>query len=243
MNSNRTQSVVRRRRNLRQRKKGKRVRNNERPSGGLEYPYPTSKPITVINTTDGSAQAAAAGYCLLECPLSDPTLAVFAGGTGAFSTAITGISDMAAYSLARVKSTTIEVSGCSLETTTILTIVVVFSDVRLSTIPINTYLLAKACQIGYLHTKPRKIAVSTGNSAFNLQAITLTPKKVVGDKMVYNDRDFITTVNPAHVAPNQEHWCTIIVTSPSGTIFITNGLDLSITVTQKVHAFSRLPGF
>ncbi len=60
--------------------------------------------------------------------------------------------------------------------------------------------------------------------------------------MPFTDRDFVTVVNPAHTAPNQEWWCALICTSVGSGTNLTNGMDVSITLTQYVEAFSRLIG-
>ncbi len=220
--------------------KGRRV-PRQRLKGPLLRTYPVSKMIKVTTTTDGSAQAAAAGFCVLEARLGDPTDAGFSGGTGGLSTATTGIADMAAYALARVRSAIIEISGASLETGAVVGVNLIFSDTQPSTV-ITTYALAKAAALTYLHTPLKKVAVSTGNSAFKYAPVRVTAREVIGDIMPETDRDFVTVVNPSHTAPNQEWWTALIVTSVSSGTNLTNGLDLNLTVTQNVEAFSRLIG-
>jgi hypothetical protein len=216
-------------------------RNPERPSSGIERPFPARKSITVITTSDGSLQAAAASFVVAETRLADPTAAGLSGGSGAFTTASVGISDMTAYALARVKSAMIEVSGSSLESGAVLAINLIFSDTQPSTV-ITTYALAKAAQIGYLHTPVRKIGINSGNSNFRFAPITVSARRVIGDVIPTTDRDFVTQVNPSHSAPVQEWWAALLVTSVSGATDITNGLDISFTLTQRVEAFSRLIG-
>lgn len=239
MNSNFPNNDKKPRRNRRRRNNG--VRTNFSRIGGLENPFPTRKIIKVVTTTDGSAQAAAASFCVLEARLADPTNAGFSGGTGGLTVATAGIADMAAYALARVRSATVEVSGASLETGALVSANLIFSDVQPSTV-VTTYALAKAAAISYYHTPLRKIAVSTGNSAFRFSPVTVTAQKVIGDVMPTTDRDFVTVVNPAHTAPSQEWWCALIVTSVGAATNLTNGLDVNLTVTQMVEAFSRLVG-
>jgi len=221
----------------------KRNNNNENPSRGLERPFPNRKMIKVITTSDGSAQNTAAGYAVIECDLADPTNAGFASGvgTGAFTVATSGISDMASYALARVKSVTIEVSGTSNDTSAVIACDLIFSDTRPST-GITSFALAKSAQINFLHTPIRKIAIAAGNSAFRFRPITVSARQVIGDIMPTTDRDFVTVVNPSHTAPNQTWWCALIVTSIATGTNLTNGLEVSLTVTQKVEAFSRLIG-
>jgi hypothetical protein len=197
--------------------------------------------IRVVTTTDGSCQAAAAGFAVIEFRLADPTNAGASGGTGGFTVASTGIADMAAYALARVRSAKIEVSGASLETGALVSVNLIFSDTQPSTV-ITTYALAKAASISYMHTPLIKVAVSTGNSAFKFLPVVVNARSVVGDLMPVTDRDFVTVVNPAHTAPNQEWWGALVITSVSSGTNLTNGLDVNITVTQEVEAFSRLPG-
>jgi len=228
------------RRVVKNRRKRK-IKNNDNMRFGLERPFPSKKNIKVITTSDGSAQAVAAGFVVIECRMADPTNAGFGGGTGAFTVATAGILDMSAYALARVKSSTIEVSGSSNETAAIVAANLIFSDTQPSTV-ITTYALAKAAQVGYMHTPIRKIAVLTGNSAFRFPPITVSARNVIGDLMPTTDRDFVTQVNPSHSAPVQEWWCALIATSVSAATNLTNGLELSMTNTQDLEAFSRLVG-
>lgn len=207
----------------------------------LETPFPDKRMIKVVTTSDGSIQAAAAGFAVIEFRLADPTNAGVSGGTGAFTTATAGIADMSAYALARVRSAKIEYSGASLETGALVSTNMIFSDTQPSTV-ITTYALAKAAMIGYRHTPIIKVAVSTGNSAFEYPPVTVTARQIIGDVMPTTDRDFVTTVNPAHVAPSQEWWGAVIVTAVSSGTNLTNGLDVNITITQTVEAFSRLVG-
>jgi len=216
-------------------------KNNNHLLRGLDHPFPQEKMIVVITTSDGAAQAAAAPFAVIEARLADPTNSGFSGGSGAFVVATAGILDMAAYALARVKTATVMVSGTSNDPGAVCAISLIFSDTQPSTV-ITTFALAKAAQIGYLSTPVRKIAVSTGNSAFQIPPITLTARQVIGDIMPYSDRDFVTTVNPAHSAPVQEWWTACVVTSVNAATNLTNGLDLSITVTSRVEAASRLIG-
>lgn len=229
------------RRKQKRTKRRRPTKNPERPSSGIERPFPARKQIKVITTSDGSIQAAAASFAVVETQLADPTAAGLTGGTGAFTTAVVGLTDMASYALARVKSAMVEVSGSSLESGAVLAINLIFSDVRPSTV-ITSYALAKAAQVGYLHNPIRKIGINSGNSNFRFAPIIVTARRVIGDIMPTTDRDFVTQVNPTHSAPVQEWWCALIVTSVSGGTVITNGLDVSFTLTQRVEAFSRLIG-
>lgn len=219
----------------------KRRLRNEKLKRGLERPYPVRKMIRVVTTSDGSAQAAAAGYAVIEARCADPVNAGFGGGTGTFTVATTGILDMAAYALARVRSVTVEVSGSSNETGAIVAACMIFADTQPSTV-ITSFALAKAAQISYLHTPIKKIAVLSGNSAFRISPITIRARRVIGDVIPATDRDFVTLVNPSHTAPSQQWWCAYIVTSIASGTNLTNGLELSLTMTQKVEAFSRLIG-
>jgi len=217
--------------------------NLEKLSRGLERPFPDRRMIKVITTTDGSAQNSAAGYAVIECRLADPTNTGFANGvgTGTFTIATAGIADMAAYSLARVRSATVEVSGTSNDTSAVIACNLIFSDTQPSTV-ITTFALAKAAQINYFHTPIRKIAIAAGNSAFRFAPCTVSARQVIGDVMPITDRDFVTVVNPSHSAPVQEWWCALVVTSIASGTNLTNGLEVSLTVTQLVEAFSRLVG-
>jgi len=232
-------NVNSRKRFVRRRRQG--PNNNENPDRGLERPFPVKRVIKVITTSDGSAQAVAAGFAVIEARMADPTNSGFGGGTGAFVVATTGISDMASYALARVLTATVEVSGANLDTGAVIACSLMFSDTQPSTV-ITTFALAKAAQVGYLHMPVKKVAVSTGNAAFRFPPITVTARQVIGDVMPTTDRDFVTVVNPAHSAPVQEWWAALVVTSPSAVTNLTNGLDVSLTVTSRVEAFSRLVG-
>ncbi len=197
--------------------------------------------IKVVTTSDGSIQAAAAGFAVVEFRLADPTNAGCSGGTGSFTTATAGIADMAAYALARVKSARIELTGSSLETGAVISYNIIFADTQPSTV-ITTYALAKAASVGYYHTPINKVAVISGNSKFTIPPFVVKPEDVIGDIMPTTDRDFVTVVNPSHTAPSQEWWGAILVMSVGSGTNLTNGMDVSLTITQTVEAFSRLVG-
>jgi len=148
---------------------------------------------------------------------------------------------MAAYALSRVKRITVELVGTSLEAGAVQSVNVIFSDTQPSTV-ITSYALARAAQISYLHTPVRKIGVNVGNSTFKIIPITTTPAKIIGDKMPNTDRDFVTQINPSHSAPVQEVWTAVVLTSANSSTNITNGLDITFTITAQVEAFSRLVG-
>jgi len=208
---------------------------------GIERPFPPSRTIKVITTTDGSIQDTANPFVIVESRLADPTAAGFSGGSGAFVIARTGILDMAAYALARVRRVTVEFSGSSLEPNAIINVNMIFSDTQPSTI-ITSFALAKSGAINFLHTPLRKIAVVSGNSAFRMTPVSITARQVIGDIMPITDRDFVTAVNPIHSAPVQEWWVGVIVTAVNGALNVINGLDVNLTITQEVEAFSRLIG-
>jgi len=209
--------------------------------GTLERPFPAKRMIKVVTTSDGSVQAAAAGFVVIEARLADPTNAGFSGGTGAFSVNSTGIADMTAYALARVQSIVLECTGTNLDTGAVVAFNFIFSDVQPSTV-ITTYALAKAAQTSYLHTPIRKLAIASGNSSFKIPPVRVTPRQVIGDIMPTTDRDFVTVVNPSHTAPSQEWWVALVCTSVASGTNLTNGMDVNITLTQDVEAFSRLVG-
>lgn len=220
------------------------ITNNNRPRKvpvGLERPYPSKKMIKVVTTSDGTAQAAAASFCVLDFRLMDFTNSILAGGTGAFINATTGLTDMSAYALGRSVLSRVKVSGSSYEGVNIDSINIVFSDTQVST-TVATFAQAKAAALSGLHTPIRKIPTTTGNPAFSLPMIKVSPLKILGDEMVLADRDFVTTVNPVAAAPNQEVWGAIIVTATNAATNLVLGLDISFMITTTVEAFSRLPG-
>jgi hypothetical protein len=207
----------------------------------LERAYPYKKMIKIITTSDGPVQAALASFAVINFRLMDFTNSILAGGTGAFLSATTGLADMTAYALGRTVLCKIKITGSSYEGVNIDSINVVFSDTQVST-TVATFAQAKAAAISGLHTPIKKIPTTTGNPAFSLPKIKIAPYTVLGDTMVLTDRDFVTTVNPVAVAPNQEIWGAIIVTATNAATNLVLGLDVSFTIISTVEAFSRLPG-
>lgn len=212
-----------------------------RPTG-VSRTLPSKKRVTVVTTSEGSVQAAAAGFAACPFRLMDPTNAGLSGGTGSFVVSSpVGLADATAYATIRVKKIRIEATVSSLETATTLTFGIVFNDTDVSA-STTTFAQAKANAIGLLHTAPEKIPPIGGNTKYTMPPVTLTPLDIVQDLSVLADRDFVTTINPSHTAPNQEAWGCVIVNTPGSGINLTNGLDVTLTVTQFCVAKSRLPG-
>jgi len=207
---------------------------------GFERPFPSSKILNLVNTSDGAMQATAASFAVIESRLMSLAQQGFAGGTGVFVTTNTGLIDASAYALGRALKFKFEASVVSIEGANIDAMTLIVSDTQPST-TITTYALAKAASINYLHTPIRKVAVASGNTAFQLST-SVTPRGIINDPSVDNDRDFVCTLNPAAAVSTQELWAAFIVTGVSAATLLTLGLDLSVTITTQYKAYSRLPG-
>lgn len=224
--------------------KNRRRRNNNRPvgvraSGPLIREFPSTKEIVSVVNIDGAAQDTGNTFVVCDFRLMDFSVSTLAGGTGAFTAAYTGIADMTAYALGRSRSFEIDVDGASAEGVNFLTVGLAFSDTQISTTA-TTNALAHRAMVSGLHIKPLKLSIVTGQPRFNIRKFRLTPEQIVGDRMVQFDRDFVSTINPAHVAPNQELWGALIVTTTG--VNLTLGLVLNMVISTRVHASSRLPG-
>jgi hypothetical protein len=221
-----------------------RRRRNQRPTGvGAGSPlireFPPTKEIVSVVNIDGAAQDTANTFVVCDFRLMDFSVSTMAGGTGAFTAAYTGIADMTAYALGRARSFEIDLDGTSAEGTNLLTVGLAFSDTQISTVA-TTNALAHSSMISGLHIKPFKLSTTTGQPRFNVRKFRLTPEQIVGDRMVQFDRDFVSTINPAHVAPNQELWGALIVATTGANL--TLGCFVNCVITTRVHASSRLPG-
>lgn len=224
--------------------KNRRRRNNKRPTGvragsPLIREFPSTKEIISVVNIDGAAQDTGNTFVVCDFRLMDFSVSTLTGGTGAFTAAYSGIADMTAYALGRSTSFEIDIDGASAEGVNFLTVGLAFSDTQISTTA-TTNALAHQAMISGLHVKPLKLSIVTGQPRFNIRKFRLTPLEIVGDRMVLSDRDFVSTVNPAHVAPNQELWGAVIVTTTGANL--TLGLVLNMVISTRVHASSRLPG-
>lgn len=219
----------------------RRDKNTTTLSRGLERPFPTKRRLKCVAITDGAAQAAAASFAVIESRLMSLASLGFSGGTGTFTTSITGLLDSSAYALGRARKFNIKTSVVSAEATQIDSICLIFADTQPSTV-ITTYTLARAAAVSYLHTPIKRLPIVSGNSAYNMQVVDITAMQVLGDSSIIDDRDFICTLNPAPANSPQEIWAAFIVTSSTGLVNLVTGLSMTIELTVDYEAFSRLPG-
>lgn len=221
-------------------KKIQRTKNRSNQMVGLLRPFPPSKQLRCVALTDGIAQAAAS-FVVIESRLMSLAQLGFAGGTGPFTTAITGLLDASAYALARARSFYIKISVVGAEAANIDSICCIFSDTQPSTV-ITSYPLARAAAVSYLHTPMKRLAVALGNPAYDIPDIKVSAVQILSDPSISDDRDFVCTLNPVAAVSPQELWAAIIVTSTGPLTNLVQGVQMSVTNTVDYEAFSRLPG-
>jgi hypothetical protein len=166
---------------------------------------------------------------------------VMSGGTSTVTTSTIGLADSTAYALGRAKSFKLLVSGVSLEPTNTLAIGFIFSDTQPSTV-ITTRTLAVAAATGYLHTPIQELGIASGMGKFKTRPLVVSARNIVADPSIADDNDFVCTLNPVAANSVQEVWLAAILTSQATGTLIAAGISITIELTTKYRAFSRLPG-
>jgi len=183
---------------------------------------------------------AANPFLIAEMRLMDPTTPALTGGAGPVTSVSTGLADFSAFALCRVKHIAVRLKMNSYEGTQNLHAVCFFSDTQPSTV-ITTYLLSITAATNYLMSKEVDMGVASGQSKSGPIAISASTKQILRDNMVLNDRDFVCTINPAHIAPNQQLWFGLVLYNAITTTNIVNGVSITLEASLRVHGFSRLP--
>lgn len=221
-------------------RKNKPRKNNNNESSGFLRPFPASRLLNLMVKTDGPLQAAAP-FLVVESRLMSLAGQGFLGGTGTLTTSITGLIDASAYALGRALNFKFEASIVSAEGVQIDAITLILSDTQPSTV-ITSYALAQSATINYLHTKTRKLGIVSGNPVFQMNNLKTSPRQIVKDNIIADDRDFVCTLFPAAANAAQELWAAFILTSTTAATNLTTGVDITVTIQTRYKAFSRLPG-
>ncbi len=233
-----------------------RKRNNTRQNDGVPdgsqfsvfrtipiTPYITMSSVksTVQMKSTGQVLDATSPFVVCETPLNGPSLFAMTGGTGAINNVVTGLGTYTPFALGRVLRIACVVNLSSFESVQDLQAVLIFSDTQPSTV-ITTYSLACGASRNYMSSRCATMGINSGQSKSGPLFLNSTCRRILCDQMIADDRDFVATLNPAPVPPNQELWMALILFNSVAATNITFGCSLNAEFTFLLHGFSRLPG-
>jgi len=193
----------------------------------------------LVVKTVGQLVDVANNFVVAEARLLAPSNPAMSGGTGIFTTVLTGLLDFSPYALGRVNYITTKVMLNTFEATNNLHAVCFFSDTQPTTV-ITTYALALSASTNYLQSVQTIMGVAAGDSKSGTMTLRSSTKRILRDNMISDDRDFVATLNPIPSPPNQEVWLGIVLFNTTA-LNIASGVSVDVETVLRLKAFSRLP--
>jgi hypothetical protein len=193
----------------------------------------------VMTKSTGILVTTLTNFVIAEQEINNLTNFDLTGGTGTMSNSTSGLLDFAPYALGRVETVSLRSIFTNLEPAIPVGVTIFLSDTQPSTV-ITTHATAILASTNYLASRSYILGALSGQGRSPPLILNSSMKKIVQDGEVKFDRDFISTINPTPVAPNQVIWMGVVTYTLDSTNF-TVGCAIENQTTIRVKGFSRLP--